>query len=792
MTLKSFRHIDASSLEDATISGGFMETAVMAGGTDLLGALKDNIYPRSPATILNIKTIPNLDYLIEDENGLRIGSLVKIREIATNKVVNEKYGLLAEAARTVASPQVRNMGTLGGNICQHPRCWYYRYPENFFNCLRKGGKRCNAIVGENQYHSIFGAARVGSTQCSSNCPGGIEIPLYLSKIREGKLIEAAEILLERNPIPAVTGRVCPRFCELACNRGEFDEAVSVREIERFMGDYIFAKSSEIIKSPPKGTGKRVAIIGSGPAGLSASYYLRKKGHDVTVYERMKEAGGMLRYCIPSNRLPRAVIHQQVEALRGMGIKFKLGTDLGSDESFDQLRNQYDSVFLATGAWSQKSLGIEKEELLTSGLDFLTNVSMGDRASPGTKVLVIGGGNVAVDVAITATRLGTKQVTMVCLESREEMPASPEDVEGAIEDGVVILPSWGPNRILKSAGKASGVEFVRCTSVFDNQGRFHPTFDTSVRRTIEADHVILATGQAPNFSYAPKTMRDSNGCMAADRKTQATNLPGVFAGGDLTTGTTSVIEAIAAGRRAANAINNFLKRDKPNDELHSKQFGELLQFNTKYLKTTHRIKNPKLPRSERDLEKEDYSSLDFTGAMEEANRCLNCGCVAVNAADIAPVLVALDAKIKTTRSTYDADQFFHAEPFSSTVLEPGELVTEIEIPTPRQNTSEAYLKFRTRKSIDFPTVSVAAAITIEKKNVTQARIVLGAVAPIPIRALEAEDYLKGKEVTEEVAETAGEIAVKGSNPLPKNKYKVQIVKILVKRAILCCSQRSSSY
>jgi len=493
---------------------------------------------------------------------------------------------------------------------------------------------------------------------------------------------------------------------------------------------------------------------------------------------------MLRYCIPSNRLSRAVVHQQIDALRSMGIKFKLGTELDF-ESLDELRTKYDSVFLATGAWNQKSLGIEKEELLTSGLEFLTNVSMGDRTSPGSNVLVIGGGNVAVDVAVTATRLGAKQVTMVCLESREEMPAFAEDVEGAVQDGVVILPSWGPYRILESAGRASGVEFIRCTSVFDNQGRFHPTFDTNVRKTIEADRVILAIGQAPN-SYAPKIMSQSSGFMNADKKTQATNLPGVFAGGDLTTGTSSIIEAIAAGRRAANAINNFLKQDRSNEN-RSKQIGQLLKINTKYLETTQRIKNSKLPRTERGLEKEDYSTLDFDRATEEANRCLNCGCVAVNASDMAPALIALDAKIKTTRRTYDAEQFFDAEPLSSTILEPGEIVTEVEIPTPRSMTSGTYLKFRTRKSIDFPIVSVAAAITIEKKNVTQARIVLGAVAPIPIRAREAEEFLKGKEVTEEVAETAGNIAVERSTPLTKNKYKVQVTKTLVKRAILSCSQ-----
>ena len=789
MTLRSFKHLEATSLDQAVAISGVQQerTVVMAGGTDLLGALKDNIYAKYPESVIDLKTIPNLAYLREDDKSLRIGSLTKLHEVEKNEVVRQKYGLLAEAARAVASPQIRNMGTLGGNICQQPRCWYFRYPENFFNCLRKGGKRCNAIVGENQYHSIFGAARVGMTQCSSNCPGEVQVPSYLAKIREGRLDEAAQILLDRNPIPAITGRVCPHFCELACNRGEFDEPVSVREIERFMGDYILAHSVEIFKRPAKETGKSVAIVGSGPAGLSAAYYLRKIGHQVTVFDKMAEAGGMLSYCIPGNRLARTVIREQVEALQGMGIKFKLGIDVGSGGTFEKIRKEHDSVFLATGAWSQKTLGIEKEELLVSGLEFLMKVSLGNRKPPGARILVIGGGNVAVDVAVTALRLGSERVTMACLESRGEMPAFAEDVEGAVDEGVMLMTSWGPSRVLETAGRISGVEFVRCSSVFDHEGHFRPTFDKSVRKTVEADQVILAIGQTPDLSYSDKSMSDSRGLMDIDNKTQATSMPGVFAGGDMTTGTASIIEAVTAGRRAANSIDSYLGGDASNDEVRSNEPRSLLDFNGKYLGRTQRIQISKLLPSERGIEREDTKSLDLDEAGEEANRCLNCGCVAVNASDLAPALVALAAKFKTTRRTLAAEDFFDAAPLSSTVMDDGELVTEIEVPTPSPMTRQTYLKFRTRNSIDFPIVSVAAAITIDKRIVTDARIALGAVAPVPIRVNEVEDFLKGKVPTEEVAEAAGTLAARGTNPLSKNKYKVQIVKALVKRAIQTCAQ-----
>jgi CO/xanthine dehydrogenase FAD-binding subunit len=276
-------------------------------------------------------------------------------------------------------------------------------------------------------------------------------------------------------------------------------------------------------------------------------------------------------------------------------------------------------------------------------------------------------------------------------------------------------------------------------------------------------------------------------MGVDRRTQATNVSGVFAGGDMTTGTASIIEAIAAGRRAADAINSFLGGNTSNGGTHSSEPGPLLEFNNKYLQKTQRTRSPELPRSERGLDKEDIFSLNLAKADEEAKRCLNCGCVAVNASDMAPALIALAAKIKTTRRSMDADHFFDAGPLSSTVLEAGELVTEIEIPAPRPTTGQVYLKFRTRNSIDFPIVSVAVVIAFEKNKVTGARIVLGAVAPVPIRAHGVEDFLKGRIPTEEVAEAAGAIAVGDSNPLSKNKYKVEIVKTLVKKAILSCSQ-----
>jgi NADPH-dependent glutamate synthase beta subunit-like oxidoreductase len=587
---------------------------------------------------------------------LKIGALTLLNDIALNATVKEKYTALAEAASRVAHPHIREMGTIGGNICQLPRCWYFRLPDNRFFCLRKGGRECYALTGEGRYHSIFGGTRVNGTPCSADCPAGVEIPSYLSQIREGNLVGAAHTLLLFNPLPAITGRVCSYYCESECNRGYFDEPMSIRSVERFMGDYILENAGEIFKFPQHETKKRVAIVGSGPAGLSAAYYLRRLGHSVTVFEAMEKPGGMLAYGIPPYRLPKDIVRKQINALEETGIQFNLKVDVGSDVTLEDLRRDFDAVFCATGAWGQSSLGRENEELLLSGLEFLTQVNFGLRKAPGRRILVIGGGNVAVDVAINALRLGAEQVTVAFLENRDEMPAMQKEVEQAIEEGVQLMPSWGPSKILKTKGKVSGMEFIRCTSVFDSNGSFSPTFDHSVKKTVEVDRIILAIGQKPVLSYAEASLKLDQGFISVDPGTQATNLPNVFAGGDVTSGPASVITAIAAGRRAADSIDQFLKSKETTGQDEDK-VKSLARFNSDYLRKVNRVKTPELPISQRSIDTEDVLSLSWSAAETEVNRCFNCGCLAVNSSDMAPALIALDAKMKTTSRMIEAEKFF---------------------------------------------------------------------------------------------------------------------------------------
>ncbi|MFC1994270.1 FAD-dependent oxidoreductase [Chloroflexota bacterium] len=785
MTLRPLKHLNATSIEQVAsmLAKHKGKAELIAGGTDLLGTLKDNTLPEYPEALINIKSIPGLEYINKDEEGLKIGALTHLSDVEESKLIKDQYSVLAEAARSVASPQIRNMGTIGGNICQQPRCWYYRNPENMFYCLRKTGKTCNALTGDNRYHSIFGAAKVSPTPCSTKCPGEVDIPAYFSKIREGTLHEAAEILLNHNPMPAITGRVCPHICEEECNRCEFDEAVSIRAVERFMGDYILENSSKLIENPEAETEKTVAIVGSGPAGLSAAYYLRKLGHKVTIFDRMEEPGGMLTYSIPSYRLPKNVVRRQIRMLKNIGIEFKLKVDVGTDITLANLRGSFDSVFIGTGAWCDSALGIKGEELLIPGLDFLIRVNQGLREAPGKVVLVIGGGGVAVDVATTALRLGAQEVIMVCLECRDEMPAIPWEIEQAVNEGVKLMPSWGPSRILKSSGKISGMELHKCTSVFDDEGRFCPTFDHNTTEVVKADQIMLAIGQKTDLSFTEPSLKVERGLITIDQNNQSTNIDGVFAGGDVTGGAASIIEAIAGGRRAAESINIYLGGQRGKIRSGKEEVTQdILKFNSDCLEPTDRAKLPILPISERSIDKEDFLCLDLDMIKAEATRCFNCGCVAVNASDIGVALVALSAKIRTTKRVINAEEFFSAEPMKSTTLDINELVTEIQIPQ-QPHIKQSFIKFRIRNSLDFPIVSLATVLHLSSDRINDARMVLGAVAPMPLRVRKAEDFLIGKTLREEVAEEAGAIAVQGSIPLAKNKYKIQIIKALVRKAIL---------
>jgi NADPH-dependent glutamate synthase beta subunit-like oxidoreductase len=783
--MKRFKHINALSAKEASsiLKDYGRKARIIAGGTDLLGQMKDDILPEYPEVLVNIKTISDLDYIREEGKTLRIGALTRLEDIAQDKLVKDKYPILSEAASRTASPHIREMGSVGGNICQSNRCWYYWVPDNRFYCLRKGGKLCYAVAGDGRYHSIFGGTRVNRTPCSTDCPAGVDIPSYLSKIRDGDLTGAARILLNYNPLPAITGRVCPHFCESNCNRAELDEPISIKGIERFIGDYILENANEIITPPEGKIEKGVAIVGSGPAGLSAAYYLRRLGYSVTVFEMMEEAGGLLTYGIPPYRLPKDVVRRQLKALEGAGIEFKLKSGVGK-ETTAKLMKSFDAVFMACGAWKERLAGVEGEELMMSGLEFLKKSNRGAGEVPGRKVAVMGGGNAAMDVARTLLRLGAEPV-IVYRRSRAEMPAVKEEVEKAEEEGIKIQFLTQPLAASKQGGKI----VLKCTKMklgpVDKSGRPEPVPVAGSEFDAEFDAVMKATGEEPDTSAIPGELLDKNGRLKVYTSTHSLG-KNVFAGGDFITGPATVVAAIAAGRKAASAIDQYLggKRRKYNNN-GAVKLPE--KFNSAYLKKLNRVDTPELPVAERvkSLDVEDISGLGSSAVETEANRCFNCSCVAVNSSDMAPALIALEAKIKTTKRVIKAEELFTVAGDRTTVLDDDEIVTEIEVPAPGTGTRSTFTKFALRKSIDFPIVSCAAAIKSEKGAVKAARICLNAVYNTPYRAIRAENYLRGKPINQSNAEKAADTVATDACPLINNRYKIQAAKTLVKRAILAC-------
>jgi NADPH-dependent glutamate synthase beta subunit-like oxidoreductase/CO/xanthine dehydrogenase FAD-binding subunit len=784
MTLQPVKYIAAESLQsaEALLKENQGQAVVLAGGTDILGVLKDGVHPDSPQILIGLKPVTDLKYVKVEPDGLRIGAMTTLSEIAKHPVIWKTYSLLAQAAASVASPQIRNVATIAGNLCQEPRCWYYRNPENTFDCLRKGGRWCDALFAENRYHSIYGGMCVSAAPCTTGCPIHNDIPAYMAELRAGRVEEAVRILMRTNPLPAITGRACSCYCEAECNRNDYDEPVSIRNVERFLGDYALEHAQDFYQSPQKGNGKSAAIVGAGPAGLVAAYFLRKQGFEVTVYDQMKEAGGMLYYSIPAYRLPKSVVQAQVKALEGMGIHFVLGTAIGSSGvTLQALRDQYHCVFLATGLWNGNQLRVEKSELLDSGLEFLFSVQKGNPKPVGKRVLVIGGGSVAVDTAITAKRSGAREVSMACLESLEIMPALPEDIEMAHEEGITILPSWGPQRVVEEGGKLIGLELVRCTSVFNKEGRFAPTFNPDETKMVEVDQVLVAIGQSADLAYVGDSLQIERGRIAVKKGSTFTSVAGVFAGGDVTGGSATVVQAMAEGIKAAADMAEYLSTGEKSQTSDTVKHRNLA-VNQAALAVSSRIETPRLPVSQRTLRGNDSNILPLGAINEEIQRCANCGCVAVNSSDVAAALIALDATVKTTQRTLAAGELFTAAESRTTVLAEDELIEEIRIPTPRPENRQSYLKFRIRNSIDFPIVSVAYRAEICDGKIHDARLVLGAVAPVPLRMLEVENLLEGQTPGEKLAEKAALMAVKNTQPLARNKAKVEIVKALVSRAI----------
>ncbi|MDR2606133.1 MAG: FAD binding domain-containing protein [Oscillospiraceae bacterium] len=781
--LRSFEHKNATSVNEAA---GVLESgkaSLIAGGTDLLGTLKDNILPDYPETVLNIKTIPGLDYIKEEGGVLKIGALTKLVDVAENSTVKRKYTALSEAAKAVATPNIRNMGTIGGNVAQLPRCWYFRKSDNRFPCLRKGGTECFAAQGENRYHSVMGGKTVETNPCTANCPAGVDIPMYLSQIRAGDWDGAAKTFLKSHPLPMITSRICAHFCQQNCNRCGKDEAVQAGAVtERALGDYILANADKYYQPPKTETGKAVAVIGSGPAGLSAAFYLRKAGNKVTVFDTKPEPGGMLRYAIPAYRLPKDLVSKVTALLEGMGIEFKCNTKVGTDIEPEEIEAKFDSVLYATGAWKRPVMGFAGEDLTVFGLDFLVEVKNWMNGKVGQEVVVMGGGNVAMDVAVTAKRLGAKKVRLTCLEPRKKMPASEEEIARAIEEGIEIDPGWGLSRVVEENGKIVGLEVKRCLSPWDETGAFNPQYDDNDKKILQGENILLATGQGIDLSFLDEKyqLQLKRGRIGIDEDSNETSRPGVFAGGDVTTGPATVVGSFASGRKSAVGINRYLGVAVcPTVNATNESY---ITFDADGVKKPDGFKVKEIEAAKRTVDVEDTISPTNDEALTEAKRCLDCACYAVSPSDTAPALIALDAKIVTNHRVLSAEDLFSVEIPNNTVLGRDEIITEIQIPAPPAGSKSKFTKLALRKAIDFPVINLAVLVGTDKP-----RVVLNAIAPKPYRAYKAEEVLAGKQIDEAVATAVGEAAVADAQPLESTKYKVQIAKTLLKRTLLSLAE-----
>jgi NADPH-dependent glutamate synthase beta subunit-like oxidoreductase/CO/xanthine dehydrogenase FAD-binding subunit len=783
--MKPFKYAKTESFESCSAAlkeSPAGKAVVMAGGTDLMGVLKNKLFKIYPETVIGLKGIEGASHIKSENGKMEIGAMTRLAEIAESDVVKAEVPMLAEAAYSVATPIIRNAATIGGNMCQDVRCWFFRYPHEIgdrYDCMRKGGDECYAIRGENRYHSIFGGMKAATTPCTTSCPANTNIPAYMAKLRAGDVQGAANIIMQANPLPMITSRVCAHFCQDGCNRQTTDQSVSVHAVERRVGDYILENIDTYYAAPKTETGKKIALVGGGPAGLAAAFYLRKAGHSVTVIDKMEEAGGCLRYAIPAYRLPKDYVKQVVDAFTKMGVTFQVKTEVGKDVTAEQLEASYDKVFYATGAWKRPVLGFDGEAFTEFGLDFLREVNVWVNMKLRDNVLVVGGGNVAMDVAITAKRLGAKSVTLASLEQAWEMPASSEEVARAVEEGVIIKNGFGVSRLIYQGEKVTGMELVTCTSVFDENHRFAPKYDQDAKIVVDCDSVLMAAGQKVDLSFIEEkyNLAMNRGLIKVEEGTQKTSRKGVYAGGDVVSGPSTVVKAIRAGRNAAEAIN----RELGCGALERYAEEGFLSFDPEGAKKAQAILDHELSVSERALDKEDTTTITAEECQSEAGRCMNCGCYSVNASDISPVLVALDAQIVTNKKVIDAEDFFTANLDVKDTLDRDELVTAVRFEVP-QGYVMKYDKFRVRKAIDFAIVSLAYMYKLEGGVIKDIRLVLGGVAPVPLRREEAETMLLGQKPSAELAEKTAEVALKGSFAMQHNNYKKQEVKAAIKRMV----------
>jgi NADPH-dependent glutamate synthase beta subunit-like oxidoreductase len=468
--------------------------------------------------------------------------------------------------------------------------------------------------------------RAARVPCRYTCPAEIDIPRYIRLIHEKKYSEATAVIREKVPFPKVLGYVCNHPCEAVCRRGEVNEAISIKELKRFAAERdharLWAKNSR--KAEP--TGKRVAIVGSGPAGLTAAHYLSKLGHAVTVFEALPFAGGMMRIGIPEYRAPRDVLDEEIREIESMGVEIRTSSRVDSLDSL--FEGGYHAILVAVGAHEGQKLpipGADQDGVLVS-MDLLRDVNLGETVKVGKRVLVLGGGNVAFDCARVARRLGADEVHLACLESRDKMVATPDEISQGEEEGIVIHPSRTFTRILREHGHMIGVECLNADSFeFDEEGKAQINVVEGSEHLLSADTVIFAIGQRPQIPARFELVTGRGNRIEVDSYTFQTSREGVFAVGDAVTGTTSVVEAIASGRNGAVVVDRYLGGSGDIDEvLVPVEKPESGLGRREGFARENRFENPRLAPDKRVISFcRIVHDLDENAAVSESQRCLQC-------------------------------------------------------------------------------------------------------------------------------------------------------------------------
>lgn len=502
----------------------------------------------------------------------------------------------------------------------------------------------------------------GTAPCKTACPAHIAVQGYLKLAKEGRYDDALALIKKDNPLPAVCGHVCNRRCEDACTRGTVDEAVAIDEVKRFLAErdlnaetrYIPKKTIPSLKG---GFDEKIAIIGAGPAGLSCAYYLALTGYKPTIFEKNEEPGGMLRYGIPSYKLEKDLLAAEIDVIRKLGVEIRCGVEIGKDITIEELREQgYKGFYVAIGCQRGRKPGITGENAkgTYAAVDFLREAGAKESFALEGDVVVVGGGNVAIDAARISSRCVDAKISMFCLEQRENMPASKEEIAEALEEGIELNCGWGPKEVLEEDGKVAGVVFKKCIRVLDEQGRFSPEYDEEQTVTIPCKHVIFSVGQAIEWGNMLDNLdlkRRSNGGALADKLTYQTSEPDIFVGGDVYTGPRFAIDAITAGREGAISLHRYVHENCTlTIGRNRRDFVELDKNNisVESYDTSKRQIPAKADEKAQAATFRDLShSLTEEQVKAETSRCLSCG------ASVVDPNKCIGCGVCTTKCVFDA-------------------------------------------------------------------------------------------------------------------------------------------